>query len=114
MNANRNKVELLGHLGSDPEIKTTESGRRVARLSVATNETYLNTKGEKVIDTQWHTVIAWGKHAEFSENLKKGAEVLVEGKLQYGQYTDKEGIKRYTTEIQVQTIGVPEKSFPIP
>jgi single-strand DNA-binding protein len=110
---NRNKVELHGHLGNDPEIKITESGRKLARLSVATNESFLNSKGEKITDTQWHTVVAWGKYADFSQGLKKGSEVQVEGKLQYGQYTDKDGIKRNTSEILVSSLSTPDKPSPL-
>lgn len=96
----RNKVQLIGNLGQDPEIITLESGRKLAKFSLATNETYKNQKGERVTDTQWHNVIAWGKTAEIIESyLTKGKEVAVEGKLTNRTWDDKEGNKRYTTEV---------------
>ena len=105
MNTLRNKVQLIGHLGAAPEIKNLEGGKKLARISLATNETYTNAKGEKVKVTQWHTVIAWGKQAEFAEKyLGKGNEVAIEGKLLNKNYTDKDGVKKYITEIQVNEI----------
>jgi single-strand DNA-binding protein len=105
MNAMRNKVQLIGHLGHNPEIKTIADGKKVANLSVATNENYKNAKGEKVTETQWHTVIAWGKLAEIAEKyLTKGIEVAIEGKLINRNYTDKQGVKRYITEIQANEL----------
>ena len=105
MNALRNKVQLIGHLGMDPEVKALNGGKKLAKMSIATNETYKNAKGEKVTDTQWHNLIAWGKTAEIVEKfLKKGSEVAIEGKLINNNYTDKEGIKRYSTEIEVSEV----------
>ena len=105
MNALRNKVQLIGNLGKAPEVKNTESGKKLAKFSVATNETYKNAKGEKVTDTQWHNVIAWGTTAEFAEKyLDKGSEVVIDGKLMNNTYTDKDGVKRYSTEIQVNEL----------
>ena len=105
MNALRNKVQLIGNLGKAPEVKNTESGKKLAKFSIATNETYKNAKGEKVTDTQWHNVIAWGTTAEFAEKyLDKGTEVVIEGKLMNNTYTDKDGVKRYNTEIQVNVL----------
>lgn len=105
MNALRNKVQLIGNLGKAPEVKNTESGKKLAKFSVATNETYKNAKGEKVTDTQWHNVIAWGTTAEFAEKyLDKGSEVVIDGKLMNNTYTDKDGVKRYNTEIQVNEL----------
>lgn len=105
MNALRNKVQLIGNLGMDPEIKSLDGGKKLAKMSIATNETYKNQKGEKVTETQWHNLIAWGKTAEICEKfLKKGSELAVEGKLINRNYTDKEGIKRYVTEIEVHEI----------
>ena len=102
MNALRNKVQLIGHIGMNPEIKIIESGKKLAKMSIATNESYKNTKGELVKETQWHNLVAFGKTAEIIENyLKKGSEVAVEGKLVNRVYADKEGINRYYTEIQV-------------
>ncbi len=101
MNALRNKVQLIGNLGNDPEIINLEGGSKLAKFSIATNETYKNAKGEKVTDTQWHNVVAWGKTAEIVENyLNKGNEVAVEGKLTHRSYETKEGEKRYITEIK--------------
>lgn len=105
MNALRNKVQLIGHLGMDPEIKSLDGGKKLAKMSIATNETYKNNKGEKITETQWHNLIAWGKTAEICEKfLKKGSELAVEGKLINRNYTDKEGIKRYVTEIEVHEV----------
>lgn len=103
----KNKVQLIGNLGSNPEIKTIEGGRKMARINVATNETYTNVKGEKITETQWHNVIAWGKTAELAEKLcTKGMEVLIDGKLVNRSYTDKEGNKRYITEVQANELLV--------
>jgi single-strand DNA-binding protein len=100
MNTLRNKVQLIGHVGSAPEIVTMESGKKLAKFSIATNENYKNNKGEKVTDTQWHNVIAWGKTAELIENyVPKGKEIGVEGKLTSRSFEDKDGIKRYITEV---------------
>ena len=105
MNALRNKVQLIGNLGMDPEVKTLDGGRKLAKLSIATNESYKNSKGEQVKETQWHNLVAWGKTAEIIEkHLKKGSEVAVEGKLIHRNYTDKEGMKRYFTEIEVNEL----------
>src|SRR5882757_7015158 len=102
MYALKNKVQLIGNLGNAPEVKTLDSGKKMARFSVATNETYRNAKGEKVVETQWHNLVAWGKVAEIAEKLlHKGSEVALEGKLLNRSYNDKEGIKKYVTEIQV-------------
>jgi single-strand DNA-binding protein len=105
MYALRNKVQLIGNLGNAPEIKNLESGKKMARFSVATNESYRNAKGEKVTDTQWHTLVAWGKVAGIVEKyLTKGKEVAIEGKLVSRSYNDKEGKKKYITEIQVNEL----------
>jgi single-strand DNA-binding protein len=105
MYALKNKVQLIGNLGSNPEIRTTESGKKLARFSVATNETYRSAKGDKVVETQWHNLVAWGKVAEIAEQfLTKGSEVAIEGKLISRNYTGKEGNKHYVTEVQVNEI----------
>jgi single-strand DNA-binding protein len=105
MNALKNKVQLIGNLGNAPEVRNTESGKKLARFSVATNETYRNAKGEKVTETQWHNLIAWGKIADIAEKyLTKGSEVAIEGKLMNNNYTDKDGVKKYATEIQVHEL----------
>ncbi|WP_416440778.1 single-stranded DNA-binding protein [Phnomibacter sp. MR] len=100
MNAMKNRVQLIGHLGKDPEVRAIDNGNKMARFTIATNETYQNNKGEKVTDTQWHNVVAWGKTAELVEKLlQKGHEVALEGKLENRSYTDKDGQKRYITEV---------------
>ena len=105
MNALRNKVQLIGNLGNNPEVITLESGKKLAKFSIATNESYKNAQGEKVTDTQWHNVIAWNKTAEIVEKyLSKGNEVAVEGKLTSRSYEDKEGVKKYITEIVVNEL----------
>ncbi|MEC7262614.1 MAG: single-stranded DNA-binding protein [Bacteroidota bacterium] len=97
----KNKVQLIGHLGNDPEMVTLENGNKLAKFSLATNETFKNAEGEKVTDTQWHNIVAWGKIAEIAENyLAKGKEIMIEGKLMSRAYETKEGEKRYITEIK--------------
>lgn len=101
----KNKVQLIGNVGNDPEIKTLDSGRKLAHLSIATSEKYTNDKGEKVEQTEWHRVTAWGKTAEIIEKyVVKGKEVAVEGKLTHRSYDDKNGEKRYVTEVVVNEI----------
>ena len=101
----RNKVQLIGNLGKDPEIRTTDSGKRLAKLALATNEVYTNNKGEKVKETQWHNLTAWGKMVDIAEKyLDKGSEVAIEGKLVTRDYLDKEGVKRYITEVQINEL----------
>jgi single-strand DNA-binding protein len=96
----RNSVQLIGNLGLNPEIINLAGGKKLAKMSIATNETYKNSKGETVKETQWHNVTAWSKQAKIIEKyLLKGNEVCIEGKLSNRSYTDKEGVKRYTTEI---------------
>jgi single-strand DNA-binding protein len=101
---------LIGHLGAKPEIRTTENGKKVAKFNMATNEVYKNQKGERVTETQWHSLVAWGKVADILEKyVDKGNEVAIEGKLATRNYTDKEGTKRYVTEIQVNEILLLDK-----
>lgn len=105
MYALKNKVQLIGNLGNAPEVKTTENGKKLARFSVATNESYRNAGGEKVTETTWHNLVAWGKVADIAEKyLAKGSEVAIEGKLINRSYTDKDGNKKYITEIQVNEL----------
>lgn len=105
MFALRNKVQLIGNLGNAPEVRNTESGKKMVRFSVATNEKYRNASGEKINETQWHNLIAWGKLADIAEKyLAKGTEVAIEGKLVSRYYTDKEGNKKHITEIQVHEV----------
>ncbi len=114
MYALKNKVQLIGNLGNAPEIKTLEAGKKMARFSMATSESYRNAKGEKVTDTQWHNLVAWGKVAEIAEKyLTKGKEVVIEGKLVNRSYNDKDGNKKYITEVVVNElllIGEKEKA----
>ena len=101
MNALKNKVQLIGHLGQDPEIIALENGNKLAKFSLATSDSYKNAQGQKVEATQWHTVVAWGKIADIVENyVNKGKQVAVEGKLTHRSYETKEGEKRYVTEIR--------------
>ena len=101
----RNKVTLIGHLGNKPEVKTFAGDKKMARVSITTNETYRNKKGERVTDTTWHNIIAWGALAErLAKYTDKGSEVAIEGKLVNNNYTDKEGIKRFTIEIQMNEL----------
>jgi single-strand DNA-binding protein len=105
MSTLRNKVQLIGHLGKNPEIITLESGKKLAKFSLATNESYKNAQGEKVTDTQWHNLVAWNKTAEIIEKfLEKGNEIAIEGKLTTRSYETKEGEKRYITEVIVQEL----------
>ena len=105
MNNLRNNVRLIGHLGQNPDVKVIGTGKKFAKCSIATSEIYKNENGEKVTETQWHYLVAWGRQAEIIEKyLKKGSEVAVEGKLSNRSYTDKEGNKRYTTEVVIHDI----------
>lgn len=105
MNNLKNKVQLIGNLGMNPEIKNLESGKKLAKFSIATNESYKNAQGEKIEDTQWHNLVAWGKTADIIEKyLQKGNEVAIEGKLVNRSYDDKDGNKRYVTEILVNEL----------
>ncbi len=98
--ASINKVILIGNLGKDPEVRHTESGIPVARFSLATSETFKDKAGVKQERTEWHNIVVWRGLAEVSEKyLKKGQSVYIEGKIRANNYTDKEGIQRYTTEI---------------
>ena len=105
MYALKNKVQLIGHLGGKPEVKEMESGKKLATFSIATSESYRNTNGEKVTETQWHRLVAWGKLAEIAEKyLDKGKEIAIEGRLVNRNYTGKDGNKKYITEVQVSEL----------
>ena len=105
MNAIKNRVQLIGNVGNDPEIKNLEGGKKLANLTIATNDSYKNDKGEKVEQTEWHKVVAWGKTAEIIEKyVTKGHQVAIEGKLSHRSYEDKNGEKRYVTEIVVSEL----------
>jgi single-strand DNA-binding protein len=100
MNTLRNKVQLIGNVGNDPEIKIIEGGKKLAKFSIATNEVYYNENKEKITDTQWHNITAWGKIADVIEGfVTKGKEIAIEGKLTHRSYDDKDGVKRYYTEV---------------
>jgi single-strand DNA-binding protein len=95
----RNQVQLIGNLGSDPDLKEFGEKKKLAKISIATNESYVNVKGERVTETQWHNVIAWGKQAEYLEKYtKKGQQIAISGKLVNSSY-EKDGEKRYKTEV---------------
>ena len=105
MHTIRNRVQLIGKLGVAPEVKSFENGKKLAKFRMATNEIYQNNKGEKVEDTQWHEVVAWGGLAEIVEKyLDKGSDVVVEGRLVHDSYEDKDGVKRYKTEITANEV----------
>ncbi len=100
-----NKVMLIGNLGQDPELRYTQGGQAVGDLRVATSRKYTKGDGTKVEDTQWHTVVVWGKTAEnCKEYLSKGRSVFVEGRLQTRSWKDDKGNKRYTTEVVAQRV----------
>lgn len=105
MNNLRNRVNLIGNLGTDPEVKKLESGRMLAKFPLATSENYKNSEGQKISETQWHNLVAWGSTASFVEKyLKKGNEIAVEGKLSHRSYEDKDGVRKYVTEIIVNEV----------
>ena len=96
----KNRVQLIGNLGGAPEVKVLDGGNKLAKFAIATNDYYTNKKGEKVEETQWHNIVVWGKLAGLAEQLlQKGSEVVVDGKIQTRNYVDKDGVKKYFTEI---------------
>ncbi|MFZ5553004.1 MAG: single-stranded DNA-binding protein [Bacteroidota bacterium] len=105
MNTLRNKVQLIGNIGQTPEIKTFEKGKTMAKFSIATNESYKNKNGEYVDNVQWHNIVCWGNTAKIAEKLlAKGKEIALEGKLTSRSYEDKNGNKRYVTEVVAEQI----------
>ena len=105
MNNLRNRVQIIGNLGNDPEIKELDSGKKLARFSIATNDSYKNSDGDRITSTQWHQIVAWDNHASIAERfLSKGREVAIEGRLVHRSYEDKEGNTKYITEIIVNEI----------
>ncbi len=105
MNSLRNRVQLIGRLGNDPEIRNLEKGNKMARLSLATNDSYIGKDGKKTEETQWHNLVVWGKLSDICEKyLKKGMEVAIEGKLTYRTWKDKEEVQHYSTEIIVNDL----------
>jgi single-strand DNA-binding protein len=106
-----NKVQLSGNLGSAPEIKTFDNGNKLARFSMATREEFTSRSGERSSNTQWHSITAWGKVAETVESeLKKGSFVSVEGRLVNRNYVDKNGQKKYITEIVANAVTLNQKA----
>lgn len=100
MNSLKNKVQLIGFLGQDPETKTTESGKKVTHFTIATDDGYKNSEGQKVNETTWHNIVAWNGLADLADKyLKKGRQVAVEGRIVYRTYEDKKGLTRNITEI---------------
>lgn len=96
----KNRVQLIGRVGQDPEVKTLEGGKKLATITIATNDFYYKENGDKVEQTEWHRVTAWGKTAEIIEKfVTKGKEIGIEGKLTHRSYDDKNGEKRYLTEV---------------
>ncbi|MET0285301.1 MAG: single-stranded DNA-binding protein [Polyangiales bacterium] len=102
-----NRAILVGNLGMDPELKFTQGGQAVLRIRLATSESYMNKAGERQDRTEWHTVIVWGKRAEaLNKILSKGRTIWVEGRIQTRSWEDKDGGKRYATEINANNIGL--------
>ncbi|WP_100612774.1 single-stranded DNA-binding protein [Confluentibacter lentus] len=105
MSTLKNKVQLIGNVGQEPTFATLDNGKKVARLSLATNESYKDAKGKKKSNTDWHNLVAWGKTADIIEKyVTKGKEIAIEGKLTLRSYEDREGIKRYVTEVVVDKL----------
>jgi single-strand DNA-binding protein len=100
MNSLANRVTLIGNLGKDPETKTTDSGKKITHFTLATNDGYKNSEGERVNETTWHNIVAWNGLADVAGKfLKKGREVAVEGRIVYRTYEDKKGVTKNITEI---------------
>jgi single-strand DNA-binding protein len=121
-----NKVILIGNLGSDPEVRYTPSGKAVANFRIATTEQWTNKEGGKEERTEWHRIVAWGRLGEIcGEYLHKGKQVYIEGKLQTRSWEDRDGNKRFTTEVLAQTmqmlgpagkegrVGSPDERYPV-
>ncbi|WP_026896729.1 single-stranded DNA-binding protein [Daejeonella oryzae] len=105
MSTLKNSVRLMGFAGNNPEVKIVAENKKVVRLNIATNENYRNSSGEKIEQTQWHSLVFWGKQAEIAEKfIQKGKEISVEGKLTSHSYTAKDGQKKYVTEVLVNEI----------
>jgi len=105
MNNLRNSVRLIGRLGMDPEVKELSQGKKLAKFSLATTESYKDQAGARVSETQWHNIVVWGNTADFVQKyLRKGMEVAVEGKLTNRSYSDKDEVKKYVTEIVLKDV----------
>ena len=101
-----NKAILVGNLGRDPELRTTPNGQSVVNFTLATSETWTDKSGERVERTEWHRIVAWGRTAEHcNQYLSKGRTVYIEGRIQTREWEDKDGNKRYTTEINANTVN---------
>ncbi len=101
----KNKVQLIGNVGQDPEVKNLDGGKKVVTLNIATNDSYVNAKGEKVEQTEWHKAVAWGKVAEIIEKfVTKGKEIAIEGKLTHRSYDDQNGVKRFISEVLINEV----------
>ncbi|OFY57548.1 MAG: single-stranded DNA-binding protein [Bacteroidetes bacterium RBG_19FT_COMBO_42_10] len=113
MNSLRNRVQLIGNLGQDPDLKTLESGKKVAHFTLATNDDYKNGEGQKISETTWHNIVAWNGLADIAgKYLKKGRQVAVEGRIVYRSYEDKKGVTKYITEIvldQLMMLATPKE-----
>ena len=111
MNTLNNSVRLTGFLGSAPELKLTDSQKKIAKLNLATNNYRRNSEGERVTETTWHQIVLWEKQAELAEKyLGKGSKISIEGRLSNRFYTDKDGVKRYVTEVIVTEIDFSGKN----
>jgi|TARA_Y100000592_G_C5222831_1_gene200208 single-strand DNA-binding protein len=105
MNALKNRVQLIGRMADKVEVKTLESGKKLGKIRLATNETYRNQQGEKVTETTWHNLVIWDKQVDILEKYTdKGSEIGIEGKLSSRNYTDKNGVKKYITEVVVSEV----------
>jgi single-strand DNA-binding protein len=110
MNTIVNKVSLVGHLGNNPEMRTFDNGNKMAKIRLATNESYRDADGKKVDNTQWHNLVAFGTKADFAEKyLAKGKNIMVDGRLVNRNYEDKDGKKHFITEIQINEIMILDK-----
>lgn len=115
MSTLRNRVQLIGHLGADPELKTLDSGTKVARIRIATNESYKMANGEWKEETMWHSVTAWEKLAErATQQFHKGSYIMIEGKLINRSYIDASGNKKFLTEVRASNIILLDKRHPEP
>lgn len=107
MNNLRNRVQLIGNLGQDPEIKALENGKKVTHFTLATKDEFKNGDGQKISETTWHNIVAWNGLADIAgKYLKKGREVLVEGRIVYRNYEDKKGVTRHVTEIVLNDLAL--------
>ena len=105
MNTLRNQVQLIGNIGSDLKITTTKNRRSLLKFSLATNDYYISSKGERTKETQWHRIIAWGKQAEYiANNMSKGSHIGINGKLTYNSFEGEDGNMKYYTEIKINTV----------